>query len=480
MKTDKEPSKQYQTFRGLPPMGGACSLEEASRPGLSVEKCVDRLRRYHFTLRRIHEILTARITAEPIYELKTAFSHHAYLCAEHITSLRVRVGEMREPPLRLDRIPDDHLAIFFDEILAAPTTAELLAGIYQKALPSLKVAFERHLKEANHLADAPTVRLIRFAQLEIADMVAFGTRAIAQLVDGSARDDMLDWLTYLDDCLGAAGQLDGSVAVAKKAVVRRYSAKPYVYDSVPKRDERFTDPWNQAVNAESFLYDPNMPARPKTLMMYFRRLREIDVPEMMASIISQTKDKPWEYYRDMSRQLWDEARHALMGEAGFVANGVDWRLARITWNWSYRLNTECSPVERHAVLYFIEQGLMDKTGKRYEWEVAAQSGDSLSATFQDYDWADEVLHARIGREWYVTAMGNMHKALAYGDQCWSRVTSNWREVLEKGLTQHENWWPALYRDACASWGIAPDPKVLAFSTTYEDARADLKSVCSSA
>jgi len=29
---------------------------------------------------------------------------------------------------------------------------------------------------------------------------------------------------------------------------------------------------------------------------------------MMASIITQTQGKPWEYYLAMSRQLWDEAR----------------------------------------------------------------------------------------------------------------------------------------------------------------------------
>ena len=48
----------------------------------------------------------------------------------------------------------------------------------------------------------------------------------------------------------------------------------------------------------------------------------------------------------------------MMGEVGFVALGVDWTQARITHNWSLRLNTECTPIERHAVLYFIEQGLM--------------------------------------------------------------------------------------------------------------------------
>src|ERR1043165_3734040 len=261
---------------------------------------------------------------------------------------------------------------------------------------------------------------------------------------------------------------------------RRYSAKPYVYDRIPRRDERFQDVWNQGVNAESFLYNPEFPAKPKTLMQLYKRLREIDVPEMMASIIAETKGKPWEYYRDMSRQLWDEARHAMMGEVGFVALGVDWTKVRITVNWSHRLNTECTPIERHAVLYFIEQGLMTKTGKRYEWEVGIESGIPLIGTIQDYDWADEVLHAQLGREWYIPQVGSWKEALDYGDECWSRILSNWQAVKDQGLTQHANWWPDVYRQACQSWHEAPDPHVLAFSETYADARAHLKNFIGSA
>src|SRR5205823_14328760 len=122
-----------------------------------------------------------------------------------------------------------------------------------------------------------------------------------------------------------------------------------------------------------------------------------------------TKGKPWGYYRDMSRQLWDEARHAMLGEVGFVALGVDWTRARITFNWSYRLNTECTPLEAHGVLYFIEQGLMPKTGKRYEFETGQRSGLPLIATIQDFDWADEVLHSQIGRQWYVPEVGTLQK-----------------------------------------------------------------------
>src|SRR6267142_63635 len=132
--------KMYESHRGLPMLAGVCSLAEASRPGLSVEQCVARLKRYHYAFKRLHQIFLARLTAEPIYELKMAFSLHAHLCAEHTAALRTRVSEMREPPLGLEAVPDPNLEIFFDEILAAPTTGELVLGLYEKALPALKAS----------------------------------------------------------------------------------------------------------------------------------------------------------------------------------------------------------------------------------------------------------------------------------------------------------------------------------------------------
>src|SRR5438552_12981107 len=168
----------YRSYRGLPTLAGLATMEEAARPGLSVEACVARLKRYHYAFLRLHEIFTTRITAEPIYELKTGFSHHAYLCSEHVLALRTRVGEMREPPLGLEAVPDPALQVFFDEILAAPTTAELLLGLYEKALPAVETALERHIADTNPLSDAPSVRVCRFARLEVGDMLDFGHKSI--------------------------------------------------------------------------------------------------------------------------------------------------------------------------------------------------------------------------------------------------------------------------------------------------------------
>jgi hypothetical protein len=469
----------YHAYRDLPPLAGVATLEQAARPGLSVSDCVDRLKRFHHAFVRLHEILTARITAEPIYELKCGFSYHSYLCSEHVAALRDRVGEMREPPLGLEVVPHPALALYFDEILASADTAELLVGVYEKALPALDAALTRYRDQTNPLTDAPSTRVLRFAQVELADMIAHGRTCLEKLVSPDRRAAMNDWTDRLDQALAASGGIDGSGPISSTPVEPMRSAQPYRYDPVPRRDERFTDLFNQGVNAESFLYNPSYPARAKSLMMLFKRIREIDVPEMMASIILETKGKPWNYYRDMSRQLWDEARHAMMGEVGFVALGIDWTKARITHNWSLRLNTECSPIERHAVLYFIEQGLMNKTGKKYEWEVGVDSGLPLMATIQDFDWADEVLHAAIGRDWYIPQIGHWKEALDYGDRCWTKIVSNWQAVKDQGLTEHANWWPAIYEQACESWGEAPDPVVLAYAESYDGQRADLKSVATS-
>src|SRR5438128_1440155 len=223
----------YKSYKNLPSLAGVCSMEDAMKPGLSVEECVGRLKRYHYAFKRLHQIFTARITAEPIYELKMAFSLHAHLCAEHTAALRTRVGEMREPPLGLEAIPDANLQLFFDEILAAPATEELLLGLYEKTIPALKAALEQHLQDTNRLTDQPTVRLCRFALLELQDLLDFGKQSITALVEtetrrqgcqrSQARERSTDWLSMLDRCLVAAGGLDGTKKPSGETIQPLYS-----------------------------------------------------------------------------------------------------------------------------------------------------------------------------------------------------------------------------------------------------------------
>jgi hypothetical protein len=308
-------------------------------------------------------------------------------------------------------------------------------------------------------------------------MQEYGAEALRCLVKAPDRAALGEWPATLDRMLAAAGGLDGTAQKSAESVDRQYSQRPYRYDPAPRRDERFQDPYNMGVNAEAMLFDPQVKPLPKTIMLYFKRMREIDVPEMMSSILVETAGKPWEYYRDMTRQLWDEARHAMMGEVGFVSLGVDWTKIPFNFTWSLGLNTMLTPLERHAVLFTIEQGLMPrKNGKEHEWEIGMATADPLTARIQDYDWADEVLHARIGKDWLVPQIGTQVEAMAYGDRAWSKILVDWKKWKEDGLTEHRNWWPEVYRAACRHWGNEPDAALLAYSTTYENTRADLKEV----
>lgn len=471
-------------LRQLPTLAGLCTIERAvaqgtagtdGEPVWSLEQSVERLKRLHYVLKRMCETFTAWIPSEAIYELKTLFSHHAYLCAEQVTLLRRRVSEMREPPLGLDRIPHAGLEQLLDEIVAAPTTHARLWGMYTVALPAVLEACTRLQAHAHPLADAPTVRIAKLMHFELSEVVSVGQASCDVLIDAALREELAPWSEELAQCLLAAGALDGTLPLGPPLPNARYSREPYVFCSEPQRDARFQDSFNAGVNPEAFLYDERFAPQDKTLMMHYKRLRELDVPEMMASILVELREQePWEFHYEMTRQLWDEARHAMMGEVGFASLAIDWSQIPINFTWSRNLNAQLDARERHGVLFFIEQGLMPRTGKRYEWEVGLASGQPLSGLFQDFDWADEVLHAQIGRRWYVPRYSSLNQALEYGDKCWSKVLSHWRSYREQGLTEHRNWWPDLYRQACQRWGKTPDPAALAFAETYESSRADLQ------
>jgi hypothetical protein len=467
----------YQGYAGLPPLAGILSMREATSGGLTVTESVDRLKRLHWSLKRLHSIWIAHIPSMPIYELKMAFSLHAYECADHVDKIAHRIREMRQPPYGLEVTPDRMLDSFFDEVLAAPSTEALVLGLYEKAVPAVVQALDHLLADTNKLFDHPTCRLCRFASLEFKEVQDYGAKAVGCLVNDQDRAVLREWLSTLDRMLAAAGELDGKADKSCEAVPRQFSATPYHYDPVPRRDERFKDPYNMGVNAEAMLFDPKIDPLPKTIMLYFKRMREIDVPEMMSSILVEVTGKPWEYYLDMTRQLWDEARHAMMGEVGFVSLGIDWTTIPFNFTWSRGLNTMLNAKERHAVLFTIEQGLMPKkTGKEYEWEVGVATANPLTAMIQDYDWADEVLHARIGKDWIVREIGSQVAAMAYGDEAWSRTLVDWKKWKDDGLTEHRNWWPDVYRAACKHWRIEPDADLLSYNTTYESTRADLKEV----
>ena len=81
------------------------------------------------------------------------------------------------------------------------------------------------------------------------------------------------------------------------------------------------------------------------------------------------------------------------------------------------------------------------TGKRYEFEVVRAYGDPLIWNFQDFDWADEVVHVKIGRRWIASEYANTTEAREAADDVWARWDAVATE-LEARSNQAE-WWPTF-------------------------------------
>jgi hypothetical protein len=434
----------------IPALAGLATHEDAARIGFSVDENVARLQRFQWVERRLMATLVAHLTAEPVWEVKCALALHQWQGAEHVTALRTRIGEMRHPAPALDVAPDAALDRFLDELLHSRGTAELLAGVYQVAYSVLTDAYREHVARTNPLVDHPTRRLLRMALAETDEAVAWGTQALVAVLRadpaGRQEKDATAWGAHLRELLAAAGGIAGDRAPAGPLVPQPLrAAQPFVPDFHPRRDERFGGSYNFEFPPHVVYNAPGVPADERNLALVCKRALEMDVPEMMASFITERAGQPWEFHHDYSRQLWDEARHAMMGTVALQARGIDWK-AELPLNVSFalRLNLHATALERQIMLYAIEQSLMPgETGKRFEYETAKAAGDALSAHFHDYDWADEVLHAQIGRRMLrrdgITRDEAIERAAAIHEKTWAALDAY------RSREPQRNWWPAFVR-----------------------------------
>ena len=367
----------------------------------------------------------AHLPATPEWEVKCALGLHQFEDSEHADALRRRIAEMRSPLPRLDAAPDAALDAFFDELLRAGDTVELLAGIYGVARPAVAAAYARHLAESNPLVDHPTRRLMRVARADEDEFIAWGDAALRALLarDPAAAGRAERWRAHLVAYLAAAGGILGvehDASLEPRPAPR--STTPFVPDMHPRRDARFAGQYHFDFPPHVVYSAPGVPADERNLALLCKRTLEMDVPEMMASVMLERRDQPWEFYHDYARQLWDEMRHAMMGTVAFEAAGIDWTQLPLNVGFALRLNLHATPLERQILLFAIEQSLMPgDTGKRFEYETAVAAGDALSAHFHDFDWADEVLHARIGRRLLQREGIGVEEALARGAEIHART-----------------------------------------------------------
>ncbi|HSJ30632.1 MAG TPA: hypothetical protein VK933_04305 [Longimicrobiales bacterium] len=436
-------------YAAIPELAGLCTYEDATRIGFSVDENVRRLVRLHWVEKRLMDIAVAQLPATPEWEVKCALGLHLWQDGEHADAIRRRVSEMRSPPPPLDRPPDAALDAFLEELLRADDTTELVAGL-AFAHDALVAAYHDHLERSNPVVDQPRRRVLRFNLIEEEEAALWCERALDALTttDASARERANAWRDHLRAYLDAAGGIAGDVVTDAPTLPPPRATQPYVPDTTPKRDERFAGVHQFDFPPQTVYNAPGVSAEERNLALLCRRALEMDVPETMASFMAERRDQPWDFYREYARQLWDEARHAMMGTVALTARGIDWTRLPLHVGFSLRLNRHAEPLERQILLYAIEQSLMPgDTGKRFEYETAVAADDPLSAHFHDYDWADEVLHAQIGRRWMKAEGLSVSDAIQRGAEIHERTWAALDQHAAPRDADPWQWWRDLVRDA---------------------------------
>ncbi len=250
------------------------------------------------------------------------------------------------------------------------------------------------------------------------------------------------WADHLRAYLAAARGIDGALPEPEFELPPPRARVPFQPEILPQRDARFHGLFDPSIPADTIYADESRPIEERNLALLFKRLREMDVPEAIAGILAQTPGKPWEFYHDMLRQMWDEARHALLGEAALEARGCNWTRLPVNVTFSYKLARFCTPLERHVLLFAIEQSLMPaQRGKRWEYQIAQASGDPLSTTFHDFDWADEVLHAAIGKKHLRTVFhGDYNAAFLEAEHLARRIAESLARDPMPADVPPPDWW----------------------------------------
>lgn len=367
-------------------------LQRVFTAGLSVTEAVERLRRFAYVEQRLMRLLASRIVSIPQRDIKVLLARLQYEDAVHADGWRNRIVELRTNKSKLEGAPDQALALLFAEAEHLPGTYPFLAAVTHVLKPALSEAYRAYEMASNDLADYPSVRLLRQHLTDEQEHLRLLSLALGDIEPtGEERRLAARWEESLTAFLAAAGGIDGT---APRAESRPPIApvQPYRIPRALARDRTVPRVWDfevpQLEDTSAYLN-----------YMMSLRLSEINVAEGLAIVLFETPGRPWSFYLDISRHCWDEMRHSLFGEAGIEATYGD-RAALPMRDYEGVFVMEASALEQYAVLGLEVEGknMRYPPGKRQEWEFARDLGrHPLMTTFQDFDWADEVLHVNIAR-----------------------------------------------------------------------------------
>jgi hypothetical protein len=339
--------------------------------------------------------LAGAIPTLPELEAKTELSHHVHAGMLRSHELRTRLADflVYDPELSVQR----RWSNFVRHLMTAPSHTALLAAVYLVIRPAQLRAYEFHASSTLAINDAPTVEMFERHLEPLRREIRWGKSFLRRMARGSARE-RIDQRRFVEAIRGHLRALGGPMGAASgkgSIAVERYPAwkRPREMQLEPRFEIRSAD----RHGAHGW---PRHEAVPSAYVHF----TELPVVDILGVTIydGRALKMPFEYYAEFARQLWDEARHTMMGFERLRAFGIDPYKVPIPVG-HFTLWGNFSVLDRLASLTQVGEACSFEPKK--QWVAAAwKRNDPLSALEHEYDIVDERAHVRFGKRWALEIM----------------------------------------------------------------------------
>ncbi len=413
------------------------------RADVRVENASRYLKHCYVVERQLMRTLAAKFVDTSQWDFKRQLAQDMWETSRHADALRTRILELRYPRRDVDKKYIPEMLELVAECAKGSDPTEFIGGVYGVLLPELLRAYETYLDLTDPLDDAPTIYIVRHIiadkQTQIQRM-----RALVEAVNPGLFEHTTAWQDYLRQFCAAVGGISGLDDPAPKPTAHPLAGRPpYEIGRSVRRDERwrpalFHLPHENKYDVEGRKAWQRIEALDKRVAMQvwsaISHFNEIWAAEVVAASMWDFDSQPWDFYLDLARWAWDEARHSTMGYRAL--QGWGWDVPDlIPWgNALYNAMGPMPPIQRLALLYFYEDGLLRAGTKQIELKILESAQDDGSAQDMDFDWADEAIHVSFGYTWLRHLLGDSNA----GKEELTRLTDEARDIVARFVAEHKD------------------------------------------
>ena len=366
-----------------------------------------RLRRYIEFEKLAMLCICGQLANVPVYLDIGQLSEIAY--QNVLTAMRLEERNHEHPGGKRETVDEKVFGEFARHLDYPHTLAEFYGNVFEVLGKAQLEAYERHHAQSDEFFNRPTSRILEDVIRAKRTQVKWGSSKYKQLIrqlGSTEKATVRRRVKAFKELLAWAGGVDGAASGAK-----------------PSRDLGGMEPIPEKVDFDpAFKFDNGHMSRDDTLFWREKRIKfdgdeitdrgyqlysyccEIDVFLQFGMIIYRaSRDLPLAFYRDTSRQLWDEFRHTSMGHRVMRLNGIDPMGLIRPMRWP--IWREMSVAENYA--WITQTGeACSLTGKHKQRKNFIKDERFHEQTLIEWDISDESQHVRYGARWLKAVLGD--------------------------------------------------------------------------